>query len=160
MVAEVPLTGLSLSVRFRIPGFKDKPPYPQFNGLFQMLHRDVGGWPKQSGQQMQVGIQNDKAGTPALALTYATRREGKVEPFAAITTDRLAETGRLIPLDTAWHTLSITVQGNRHTVAIDGEKLFSGETDVTGGGGLVIGPGWGNWSPGFIDIDELVVRQR
>lgn len=149
----------TLSLRFRLPALTEKPPYPQFYGVLQLLKRQVGGWPKQSGQMLQVGIQNNKDGNPALALTYTTRREGTIEPFGNVTTDRLAETGTLVPLDDAWHTLSVTVAGTRHTLAIDGVELFSGETDVTDGGALVIGPGWGSWSPGFIDIDELVVRR-
>jgi len=149
----------SLSLRFRLPALTTKPPYPQFYGVLQMLHRQIGDWPKQSGQALQLGIQNGKDGKPALALTYATRRAGTIEPFNGITTDRLAETGALIPLDDAWHTLSVTVAGKRHTLAIDDVTLFDGETDVTDGGALVIGPGWADWSPGFVDIDELVVRR-
>ncbi len=148
-----------LSLRFRLPPLTSKPPYPQFYGVLQMLHRQVGNWPKQNGQTLQLGIQNGKDGKPALALTYATRREGEIVPFTTVSIDRLTETGRLVPLDTEWHTLSLKVVGTQHTVAIDDVELFSGETDVTDGGGLVIGPGWGDWSPGFIDIDELVVKK-
>jgi hypothetical protein len=149
-----------LSFRFRLPALTNNPPYAGFYGFLQVLHRQVGSWPKQNGQTLALGIQNNAKGEAALAATYATRREGTVEAFANVTTDRLKETGALVPLDTAWHILTLTVQGNRQTLSIDGIELFSGETDVTGGGALVLGPGWSGWAGGlpYADVDELVVR--
>jgi hypothetical protein len=109
---------------------------------------------------LALGLRKSAKGEPALALTYTTQREGKAEAFGNVTADRLKEAGALVPLDAAWHTLSITVVGNRHAIGLDGVELFSGETDVTDGGALVLGPGWGNWSPGPLDVDDLVVRKN
>jgi hypothetical protein len=149
-----------LSLRFRLPPLNQKPPHAEFYGLLQLQHRQVGSWPKQSGQVLALGLRKSAKGEPALALTYTTQREGKAEAFGNVTADRLKEAGALVPLDAAWHTLSITVVGNRHAIGLDGVELFSGETDVTDGGALVLGPGWGNWSPGPLDVDDLVVRKN
>jgi hypothetical protein len=146
-----------LSFRFRLPELTSKPAYPGFYGVLQLLHRQVGGWPKQHGQALALGIQQDAKGQPTLAMTYTTLREGKGEAFGNVTTDRRKETGTCVPLDTAWHTVTLGVRGRRHTISIDGVELFSGDTDVTDGGALVLGPGWGDWSPGYVDIDDLVV---
>ncbi len=148
-----------LNLRFRVPELTEKPPHPQPYGLLQMLHREIGTWPKQSGQVLSIGVQNDSNGQPRLIISYTTRRDGSDEGFASITTDRLKDVGSLVPLDTEWHTVRVVVHGIRHTVSIDSHEVFSGETDVTDGGRLTLGPGWGSWSPGHIDVDELVVRR-
>ncbi len=152
-----------LSLRFRLPPVSQKPPHAEFYGVLQLLHREVGAWPKQNGQALALGIQKNRDGEPALAISYTTRRAGQPEAFGNVTTDRLRETGARVPLDAAWHTLTLAVAGKRHTLRLNGIELFSGETDVTDGGALVLGPGWGSWSPGvpgFVEVDDLVVRKR
>ncbi len=150
----------TLTFRYRLPEMKERPPHAEFYGFLQMLHRQVGDWPKQSGQTLALGIRKNVQGEPALAVTYDVRREGQVEPFRNVTADRIKEVGSLIPLDKAWHTVSIAVRNGRHSLSLDGQEVFSGETDVTDGGALVIGPGWSGWAGGVahVDVDELVVK--
>ena len=150
-----------LSFRFRLPKLTEKPPYPRFYGFLQLRHREVNGWPKQSGQVLALGVKNDDEGRPAPAMTYITRREGEVEEFRNGGLNRLKKVGELIPLDSAWHTVTITVRGHRQRVSIDGHEVFSGETDVTDGGSLLLGPGWSSWKSGppHVDVDDLLVRE-
>ncbi len=150
-----------LSFRFRLPELAEKPPHRQFYGFLQLLHRQVGGWPKQSGQVLSLGVQLDGDGQPVLGISYGTRRDGQDETFQAVATNRFGEVGKLVPLDAGWHTIGIAVRGQRHTLAVDGIELFSGETDVTNGGALVLGPGWSSWPDGipYVEIDDLVCRR-
>lgn len=151
-----------LGFRFRMAPLNAPPAHPQFQGVLQLVHRQASPWPKASGQQLQVGVQRAKDGKPSLALKLVNQREGREEAFGEVTTDRLQEVGQLVPLDTAWHTLTISVRGTRHTIGMDGAEVFSGTTDVSDGGALLLSPGWGNWSPvgvDWVDVDELVVRR-
>jgi hypothetical protein len=150
-----------LSFRFRLPPLAAKPPHREFYGFLQLLHRQAAAWPKQTGQTLALGIGLDADAMPALAVRYGVRRDGQEEAFSGVTSDRLNEAGRLVPLGTGWHTVRLAVRGTRHTLSLDGLDLFSGETDVSDGGALVLGPGWSSWADGipFVEVDDLVCRR-
>ena len=152
----------ALSFRFRLPEVAGKPPYPQFYGFLQLIHRRTAGWPKQNGQALGMGIRNNPKGEPELAMSFTTYRNGEKEQFENVTTNRLNEVGSLVPLDTEWHTVAIIVRGDRHKLSIDGHEVFSGESDVTDGGRLKLGPGWcSRWEdrPPYVEVDDLVCRE-
>jgi len=150
-----------LSFRFRLPKAVGKLPHKQFFGFLQLLHRWAREWPKQTGYTLALGMTPGPDGAPVLAAGYRASREGKQATFESIQANRLKEAGRLSPLDTKWHGVSIRVEGSRHQVSMDGTLLFDGKLDVSKGGKLRLGPGWGSWSTGLphVDIDDIVVKR-
>lgn len=86
---------------------------------------------------------------------------GKSQPLQSSTvTPGKGLSGGSGPSSTGWHTLAIKVQGQHHTLSLDGAVFFEGTDDVSLSGGLEIAPSWTlqNDSPvPLVEIDDIRV---
>lgn len=63
------------------------------------------------------------------------------------------------PMDTAWHTVRVRVEGARHGVWIDGRVFRRGVDGRIRHGGVALETQWGEVAPSHLDIDDVLVRR-
>lgn len=61
-------------------------------------------------------------------------------------------------VDTAWHTFTVRVKGDETVITFDGKPYFKGNDDHILQGGIAITTTWGECTPGYLDIDDILVE--
>ncbi len=145
-----PMRDYQLSFKFRLSAI---PTESGKGGFLQLGYREADKSRFSFGLGYDVGKDGKARWTVASPLLSLDG--GKNEGYQKV----VATTTSEAPVDTEWHTMTITIKGTRHQISLDGKPVFEGEDDRNLEGGFNIAPGWG-WPKSLthVEIDDLVAK--
>ncbi len=139
----------TLGFRFRLANL---PSGAGQGGVLSLGYREAGG--RRFFLGLGLSMSKDAPGRWTVEHPRLVKDGGDGEGYQTVLASRAVAT----PVDTAWHRLSVRVQGKRHQVLLDDVLVFEGEDDRNLTGGFSIAPGWG-WDLPIkaVEIDDLLV---